>query len=152
MVTLQLAVALEVHCYLHKNDISKTSLKIYMFLLESSRPQGVREIARSLNIPVSTVYYHLKRLEELGLVTHDPRGYQASRTIEIEGFVVLGKRVIPRLLVYSMFFLGILLGELVVILLTRAVNPDRIAVLLTSLLAFAILLVEGLAARSKVKS
>ena len=132
-------------------SISGVSLKVYTFLLESKRPQGVREIARSLGIPVSTVHYHLKRLEDLGLIVQDPEGYRVSRIMDIEGFVVIRNKLIPRLLVYSMFFLGVILGEIFVIGYTGTLNVDRIVLIIVSLVGFLILLIEGVNARARLR-
>ena len=44
-------------------------------------PPSIREIQRSANIPSSsTVYYHLKKLEDQGLITRTPK---ISRGINI---------------------------------------------------------------------
>lgn len=54
-------------------SLSRRAIEIYDFLKEYIRenlkPPSVREIAKSLNIPsTSTVHYHLKKLEEAGLI------------------------------------------------------------------------------------
>jgi len=111
----------------------------------------VREIARSLGIPVSTVHYHLKRLEDLGLIVQGPEGYRVSRIMDIEGFIVIRHKLIPRLLVYSMFFLGVVLGEIFVIGYTGTLNVDRIVLIIVSLVGFLILLIEGINARARLR-
>jgi len=135
---------------LHRSEISKTSLRIYTFLLESGRPHGVREIARGLNLPVSTVYYHLKRLEELGLLVQEAGGYRVARTIDLEDFYTIGRRVLPRLLIFSMFFLGVLVGELAITILTGGLNADRMLVMLVSAIAFLLFFVEGRKAKQRL--
>jgi DNA-binding transcriptional ArsR family regulator len=132
-------------------DLGSTALRIYVYLLESREPRGVRDVARALNMPVSSVHYHLKRLEELGVVARTPGGYVVAKAIPLEGYILLRKRLVPRLLVYSMFFLGIAIGESYVILASRRLSPEGALSLITSIVAFAILFVEGLLMRFRLK-
>ncbi|MEM2022005.1 MAG: helix-turn-helix domain-containing protein [Zestosphaera sp.] len=136
----------------YASELSKVGLRVYAYLVESDAPRGVREIARALEIPVSSVYYHLKRLEELGLIGRSGDGYVVTRIIALEGFIFLGRRLVPRLLVYSLFFLGILLGEIYLIVLTGVVTPDRLIALVSCLSAFLIFLIEGLNVRIRLKT
>lgn len=136
----------------YASELSKVGLRIYAYLVESDAPRGVREIARALEIPVSSVYYHLKRLEELGLIGRSGDGYVVARIIALEGFILLGRRLVPRLLIYSLFFLGILLGEIYLIVLTGVVTPDRLIALVSCLSAFLIFLIEGLNVRIRLKT
>ncbi len=129
-------------------ELSDTALRVYLHLLRSGKPQGVRDIARDLGVPASTVHYNLRRLKDLGLVSEDADGYVVARVVAPEGFVVVGRRVVPRLLVYSSFFGGIAVGEIAVVLL-RGLTADRALVLAVSALASAILLLEGLAMRPR---
>lgn len=118
-------------------------MKIYMHLVKSEKALGVREIARILKLPPSTVHYHLKRLEELGLVQKEGGDYKVKEVVKPEEFVVIGKMFIPRLTVYSLFFLGICIG-LTIIMVINGINIDRILTLLTSTIAFILLFIEGL--------
>ncbi len=66
-------------------------LKIMQLLLEPAEDLSVREIARRLDRPPGHVFYHLKKLHEMGILTReevDDRVYytpQAIFTEEIEG-------------------------------------------------------------------
>jgi predicted transcriptional regulator len=97
-------------------DLGRVALRIYLRLLESEVPLGVRELARDLNIPVSTVHYNLRKLEELGVISRSSDGYVVSRLIPLDGFVVVRKKLVPRLVIYALFFTGITLGELIVMI------------------------------------
>ncbi|MGC8982820.1 MAG: helix-turn-helix domain-containing protein [Desulfurococcaceae archaeon] len=133
-------------------DLGETALKIYVYLLESKNPKGVREIARELNMPVSTVYYHLKKLEDLEIVRRREGGYVIARAIRIEGYVLLGRKLIPRLTIYSLFFLGFSLGQAYVILTGKSATLDKLLLLALSIVAFALFLLEGLSMKSKLKA
>jgi len=129
--------------------LSEVQLRIYVALLEAGGPVGVRDLARSLGLPPSTVHYSLRRLEELGLVEAGPEGYRVARRIGIEGFIYLRGRLVPRLLVYSAFFLGSALGGIALVVLD-GLDPDRLALILVSLLASAATGFEGLNARRRL--
>ncbi|NPA97181.1 MAG: winged helix-turn-helix transcriptional regulator [Crenarchaeota archaeon] len=124
--------------------LSRTALKIYLYLLGRDEEVGPREIARAIGLSPSLVYYHLKRMEEMGLVIKGSSGYRASGSLKIEGFLSIGKRFFPRMYVYSAFFAGLLFSELLAIALGKAPVDGSMAVaLLASATGFAITLAEG---------
>ncbi|MCC6033522.1 MAG: winged helix-turn-helix domain-containing protein [Desulfurococcaceae archaeon] len=133
-------------------DLSRAALKIYVYLLESKDPKGVRDIARALNMPVSSVHYHLKRLEDLEIVGRRGDGYVVTKTVHFEGYVLLGRKLIPRLLIYSLFFLGVSLSQTYIVLINRTVTSDKLLLLILCLVAFTLFLLEGLNMRLKLKS
>ncbi len=131
-------------------DISRVTLKIYVTLLESSKPLGVRDIARILNIPVSTVHYHLRKLEDLGVIKPESLGYIVINPLKLEEYIILGRKLTPKLMIYSFFFLGITIGELLLILFRRWITYDSIIVMITALTAFIILFYEGFKLRKRL--
>ncbi|MEM0473942.1 MAG: winged helix-turn-helix domain-containing protein [Zestosphaera sp.] len=132
-------------------DLSRTALKIYVYLLESKDPRGVRDIARALDMPVSSVYYHLKRLEDLGVIGKRGDGYVVVKIIPLEGYVFLGRKLMPRLLIYSLFFLGVSLSQAYAVIVDRSITSDKILLLVLSIVAFILFFLEGLNMRSKLK-
>lgn len=129
--------------------LSEAQLRVYVYLLEKGKPLGVRELSRALDLPPSTVHYTLKRLEDLGLVAATPEGYKISRVIDVEGFLYIRGRLVPRLLVYSSFFLGSTMGGLILIAL-EGLTPERLALTLISALAALLMGFEGLNARRRL--
>ncbi len=69
-----------------------TALRVYTYLLKQG-PAGPREVSKALGLSSpSLAYYHLKRLEEAGLVRRLSDGqYDVCRTVKIEGHMVIGK-------------------------------------------------------------
>ncbi|MGC8975080.1 MAG: ArsR family transcriptional regulator [Thermoprotei archaeon] len=133
-------------------DLSRAALKIYVYLLESKDPRGVRDIARALDMPVSSVYYHLKRLEELGIISKRGDGYAVAKIIQLEGYVFLGRKLIPRLLIYSLFFLGFSLSQAYTIVVSKSVTSDKLLLLVLSIATFILFFLEGLNMKSKLKA
>lgn len=110
---------------------------------------GVRDIARALDMPASTVLYHLRKLEELGLIKRDINGYSVSKVMLLNGFTIIGRRLVPRLIIYSAFFMGIAIGETLLTII-RGVNLDKLLAIFISTTASIIMLLEGLKTRSRI--
>lgn len=132
-------------------EIEGTTLKVYVYLLEVGKPRSVREIARDLNLPTSTVHYHLRKLEELGIVGRTGDGFVIRRTIPVEGFILIGRKLMPRLFVYAMFYLGATIG-VAYIVFTQGLTPDNTITLLVSSTASGILFIEGFNLLKRLKS
>lgn len=126
-------------------ELSDVAAKIYVFLLVSREPKGVREISRRLGIPVSTVHYNIKRLEEKGLIKRNGDGYTIARTISLKGFVVVGRKLVHKFLLYSLFFLGVAVGEILkVLLFNMDLLESSILTIIVSLTGFGLFLGEAL--------
>ncbi|MEM4971240.1 MAG: winged helix-turn-helix domain-containing protein [Sulfolobales archaeon] len=131
-----------------EEDLSGLALKIYIYLLENQEA-GPREIARELGIAPSLAYYHLKRFEEFGIVERDPsKGlYRIRRRIRIRGYLYIGNKLVPRLLIYGAFFAGLLVPEAASIILgILEATPELILAMITSVCASSIFIAEGLIA------
>jgi len=125
--------------------LSRTAAKIYLHILRKGETVGVREIARELKLPPSTVHYNLKKLEELGLIEREGNGYKVKNVVSPDELIPIGGRFVPKLVIYSFFFLGVFLG-FVILSIADGINIDidRFSATLVSLAAFVILFLEGL--------
>jgi len=137
-----------------KQSLEGTALKVYAYLLRNG-PAGPREVARALNLSSpSLAYYHLRRLEESGLVSKLPDGrYRVAGPASIKGYVVIGKWLVPRLLAYSAFFAGFLAMEVLTAALRlkngEGISTDLITLILVTGLAMALFVIEGILMRGK---
>ncbi len=130
-------------------ELSKTSLRVYLYLLTRNEPVGPREITRGLELSSPSVaYYHLKKLEELGLVKKDNNGYVAVPGLKIEGYILIGRKIVPRLILYSFMYLGLLVIEIlgVVVNILRKTPPsiELITLIIFTLTTALLLLIEGI--------
>ena len=139
------------------NDIrlSETALRIYVYLLSKSGPVGPRQIFREMNLSSPSIaYYHLERLRQQGLLKKTPEGYIITQRINIDGYIYIGKRVVPRLIIYSMFLLGLLIIEIFVLYARikagTDVNIDFIVLIIVSALSSLLMLAEGIMMYLKV--
>lgn len=130
-------------------DLGRNALRIYFKLFESDTPLGVRELARDLNLPVSTVHYNLRRLESLGVIGKSSDGYVVIKPIPLQGFLIIRNKLIPKLIIYSVFFLGVSVGSVVTII-TSGYNVDKLMALIVSSIASVIFFLEGLNIRGKL--
>ena len=126
-------------------DLSDIAARIYIHLLLSREPKGVREISRELGISVSTVHYNLRKLEDRGLVKRDRSGgYTVASVIPLKGFIIVGRRLIHKFLIYSLFFLGVVIGEFTRITVFGASIENSILTITVSLIGFGLFLYEAL--------
>ncbi len=92
-----------------ENILKGTTLEIYRLVLKTSRPLGIREIQRALNLSSpSQAQYHLTKLEEAGLLKREMGNYVINKVI-LENCVRISRFLIPRYLFYSIFAIAILL-------------------------------------------
>ncbi|MFZ8783660.1 MAG: helix-turn-helix transcriptional regulator [Desulfurococcaceae archaeon] len=130
-------------------ELTETQLRIYLYILTHGGDVSVREIARDLRLSPSTVHYSLKRLEELGYVTRSSSGYVVKKPVKLEGYVLLGRLLVPRLLVYGLFFSGVFTGVLIYTL-TRGLTGERLLALVVSLVASTLFYYEAFRAWRRV--
>ena len=99
---------------LKRKRIAGTEWDIYLHILTSDKPVGIREIWRNLNLSSpSLVQYHINKLLEKQLVESTVDGkYQANdveRLGTLRNFVMLRGRLVPRLVFYGALLIGILI-------------------------------------------
>lgn len=98
--------------------LSGTTWEVYLYILTSREPVGVREVWRGLNLSSpSLAQYHINKLLSLKVInqTRDGR-YVVEETEGIEAlrsFVLLRGKLIPRLVFYGALVSGILVVYLI---------------------------------------
>jgi len=139
-------------------ELEGTTLRVYLALMKENKPVGPRDIMRSVNLSSPSVAYrHLQKLEALGLIEKDGYGEYAIRQRQnIRGHVWIGRRLLPRLVFYSFFFMGILSVEVVIVvmrLLTKEpLQYDIVLLVLVTAIAALLFLIEGIILLSKLKN
>lgn len=94
-------------------DILKgTARDIYLAVLKSSKPLGIRAIQRRLNLSSPSVaQYHLTRLEHAGLVKREMGNYTVGRVV-LNDYIKISRFLIPKFLFRCIFTIGILAVDL----------------------------------------
>jgi hypothetical protein len=135
-----------------------TTLNVYSYVVKQGKPVGPREVMRGANLSSpSLAYWHLQKLENTGLLTKNEAGeYVVKEKTSISGHIWIGRNLVPRLMCYSLFFLGILVVETIIISAqffstTQTPNLAVLYLIATNAIAFALFLGEGLLLRQKNK-
>lgn len=80
------------------------TLKVYKFVLKKGSPTGIREVQRGLKLSSPTLAsYHLKKLEDAGLLKQSREGYVVDRVF-LRNLVRFRRMLIPKYFFYSVFF------------------------------------------------
>jgi len=91
------------------DELGGNTLSIYAYIVRVDGPVGLREITRGVDLSSSSVaHHHLQKLEALGLIEKNSYGqYSLKAKAPIDGYIWVGKSLVPRLVFYSFFFMGI---------------------------------------------
>lgn len=131
-------------------ELEGITLNVYLHVVKKGKPVGPRDVMKSAGLSSPSVAYrHLQKLEDLGYLQKNEYGeYTVKSKAYIAGYSWLGKRLVPKMWLYSLLFLGILVAELYTFFIHFAVETEEFKVfffLLTLItgLAFAVFTVEG---------
>jgi DNA-binding transcriptional ArsR family regulator len=103
------------------SELRGKTLKSYLFIMKLSKPVGVRELQRGLQLSSPSVaYHHLEKLERLGLVEKDQYGaYALVKNVDVsvlQAFSHVGTLLVPRFIFYAMFFTTLFVGYFLIYL------------------------------------
>jgi hypothetical protein len=135
-----------------------TTLNVYSYVVKKGKPVGPREVMRGANLSSPSVaYWHLQKLENSGLLQKNEAGeYIVKEKTNISGHIWIGRNLVPRLMCYSLFFLGILVVETTIIYVQffstgQIPNLALLYLIATNAIAFVLFLGEGLLLRQKTR-
>lgn len=139
-------------------ELEGTTFVVYAYVVKEGRPVGTRDVMRGARLSSPSVAYrHLQKLEALNLLEKNDYGeYVVKEKANIRGFLWVGKRLLPRMLFYSFFFLGILILEIVILAIHFSVEGYQFKVLFFYMTlitggAMVLFLVEGILLLLKFK-
>lgn len=142
----------------NSEELEGTTLNVYAYLVKEGNPVGPREVMRAANLSSPSVaYWHLQKLEALGLLDKNKYGeYVVKEKIGVSGHLWIGRNLVPRLICYSFFFMGILGVEIGLIAIPFFLNRQAPALYLFYLItpttiATVLFLGEGLILRRKTR-
>ncbi|MCL2287579.1 MAG: hypothetical protein FWC33_00105 [Candidatus Bathyarchaeota archaeon] len=141
------------------DKLEGTTLNVYLCIARAGEPVGVRDVTRSVALSSTSVaYHHLQKLEDLGLIEKNSYSqYILKGKASVEGYLLIGKNFVPRLMLYASFFVGLFVAEIIVILFSMGVENLVIETnfLLLTVLTFVAMLLfikEGLWLHRKLNS
>jgi hypothetical protein len=102
------------------DELEGNSLNVYAYVAKEGRPVGTRDVTRGANLSSPSVAFrHLQKLEALGLIERNAYGeYTLKQKTDVSGFVWVGNALVPRLMFYSLFFMGAFGAEIATIVLS----------------------------------
>ena len=134
-----------------KVELEGITLDVYLYAVKKGNPVGPRDVMKGVNLSSPSVAYrHLQKLEDIGYLQKNDYGeYMVKRKARIDGHFWLGHRLMPKMWLYSLIFLAILIVELVVLFIHFSIETLEFKVfflLLTIItsLALSVFTVEGL--------
>ncbi len=108
----------------NSEELEGLTLTVYLYVVRKGKPVGPRDVVKgaSLSSP-SVAYRHLQKLEDLGYLQKNNYGeYVAKNKARVRGYMWIGRRMAPKMLVYALVFMSILVVELVVFALHFSVE------------------------------
>ncbi len=145
---------------MENEELEGKTLSVYTYVAKEGRPVGTREVARGTNLSSPSVAQrHLQKLEALGLLEKNEYGdYILKEKAAIDGHLWIGKNSVPRLMVYSFFFIGALIAECAAIVYTQfadlvvETNFLYLTMILLTAAALVMFLAEGISLSHKQKN
>ena len=132
-------------------DLDGTTFAVYTYVVKEHKPVGTRDVMRGANLSSPSVAYrHLQKLEAKGLLQKTEYGeYVVKEKANVRGFFWIGRNLVPRMLFYSFFFLGLLVIELTILAIHFSIEDYEFVVFffymtLITGSAMTLFLVEGL--------
>ena len=97
-----------------KSSVTGTTRRVYLYILSSRTPVGVRDIWRGLDLSSpSLAQYHINKLLELKLIDIDQFGKvhvnSQNKLDVLQNFLNLRGKVVPRLVVFGALSIGLLI-------------------------------------------
>lgn len=138
-------------------EIEGNTLNVYAYIVHANRPVGTRDVTRGANLSSTSVAHrHLQKLEAFGLIQKNPYGdFILKEKASINGHLWVGRNLVPRLMFFSLFFIGAFGAEMAIIVLSYLVNGLVIETSFfflsgMTLVAAILFLIEGLSLYRKV--
>ncbi len=100
-------------------ELEGITLNVYLHAVKKGKPVGPRDVMKGANLSSPSVAYrHLQKLEDPGYLQKNEYGeYTVKRKAHIKGYVWLGRHLIPKMWLYALVFLSILIVELFVLVI-----------------------------------
>ena len=126
------------------------TLNVYLYVVKKAKPVGPRDVMKGTDLSSPSVAYrHLQKLEDLGFLQKNEFGeYKVNKKGQVRGYVWIGRRLLPKLWLYSLVFTVILALEIFVLILHFRVETYEFKVfflllILVTGLALAVFTLEG---------
>ena len=102
---------------MNKRGISRLegiTLSVYWYVVKQGKPIGPRDAMKGAHLSSPSVAYrHLQKLEDMGLLQKNEYGeYIVKQKVNVAGYLWIGRFFWSKMLLYALFFAGVLIIEL----------------------------------------
>jgi hypothetical protein len=139
-------------------ELEGITLNVYLYVVRKGKPVGPRDVMKGAHLSSPSVAYrHLQKLEDMGYLQKNSYGeYITKNKASVRGYMWIGRHMLPKMMVYALTFLIILIIELIVLAIHYPVETDefKIFFLLLTLVtgfAMAVFAVEALRQHRRTK-
>jgi hypothetical protein len=131
---------------------------VYAYVVKEGKPVGPRDVMRGVNLSSPSVAYRqLQKLENFGLLERNQYGeYVVKEKTSVSGHLWLGRNLVPRLVFYSFFFMGILGAEIAIVAIQfffngQSLNLEIFYLIVITVIAMGLFLGEGILLHRKTR-
>ena len=142
---------------MNSKELEGITLNVYLYIVKKGKQLGPRDVMKGLHLSSPSVAHrHLQKLEDLGYLQKNKYGeYLVKERAKIRDHIWIRKRLIPKMFLYSVVFLAILIIELIILAIHFNVENYTFKVffvLLILITAFAmgVFAIEGLLHRRRI--
>jgi hypothetical protein len=139
-------------------ELEGNTLNVYAYVVKEGKPVGPRDVMRGVNLSSPSVAYRqLQKLENFGLVERNKYGeYVVKERASVSGHLWIGRNLVPRLMFYSFFFMGILGAEIAIIAIQlfffgQSLNVEIFYLIAITAIAMGLFLGEGVLLLRKIR-
>ena len=132
-------------------ELEGNTLNVYAYVVKEGKPVGPRDVMRGVNLSSPSVAYRqLQKLENFGLLEKNQYGgYVVKERTSISGHLWIGRTLVPRLVFYSFFFMGVLGVEIAIIAIQvffygQTADIEIFYLIVITVIAMALFLGEGI--------
>lgn len=106
------------------------TLTVYLYVAKKAKPVGPRDVMKATNLSSPSVAYrHLQKLEDADYLSKNEYGeYTVKKKASIKGNVWLGRSLFPKMWIYGLIFLAVLVVELVILFIHFEVETPEFKV------------------------
>ena len=107
-------------------ELEGNTLTVYAYIVHVDKPVGTRDVTRGADLSSTSVAHrHLQKLEDFGLIEKNQYGdYIVKEKTSVSGHVWIGRNLVPRLIFFSLFFIGALSAEITIIMLSYFITSS----------------------------
>jgi hypothetical protein len=141
-----------------ENELTKTGMQTYLYLIKAGKPVGPREVMRGANLTSPSVAYrNLQKLIDLNLVEKDSySNYVIKEKIGIKGYIWIGKNLIPKFIIFGLIFLVAIIVEIIILiphlLIGTSIEGSFWLLTIVTIVSAALFLIEGISWKKKKPS